>query len=79
MKSCLHWTKTRKLTVYATREDFSYLCVKTLHTHYFLVNSHALTNLRKQAKDLLECAKPSVEIDIEQDEQTAIDWLESVS
>ena len=35
-------------------------------------------NLRKQAKDLLECAKRSVEIAIEQDEQTAIDWLESV-
>lgn len=36
-------------------------------------------NLRKQAKDLLECAKRSVEIAIEQDEQTATDWLESVS
>ncbi len=36
-------------------------------------------NLRKQAKDLLECAKRAVEIAIEQNEQTAIDWLESVS
>ena len=36
-------------------------------------------NLRKQAKDLLECAKQAVEIAIERDEQTAIDWLESVS
>ena len=36
-------------------------------------------NLRKHAKDLLECAKQAVEIAIEQDEQTAIDWLESVS
>ena len=36
-------------------------------------------NLRKQAKDLLECAKQAVEIAIEQDEQTAIDWLGSVS
>ena len=35
-------------------------------------------NLRKQAKNLLEHAKRSVEIAIEQDEQTAIDWLESV-
>ena len=35
-------------------------------------------NLRKQAKDLLEYAKRSVEIAIEQDEQTAIDWLASV-
>ena len=36
-------------------------------------------NLRKQAKDLLECAKRAVEIAIEQDEQIAMDWLESVS
>ncbi|MDE0018281.1 MAG: hypothetical protein OXU51_19020 [Candidatus Poribacteria bacterium] len=36
-------------------------------------------NFRKHAKDLLECAKRAVEIAIEQDEQTAIDWLESVS
>lgn len=35
-------------------------------------------NLRKQAKNLLEHAKRAVEIAIEQDEQTAIDWLESV-
>ena len=36
-------------------------------------------NLRKGAKDLLECAKRTVEIAIEQNEQTAIDRLESVS
>ena len=36
-------------------------------------------NGRKRAKDLLEYAKRSVEIAIEQDEQAAIDWLESVS
>ena len=36
-------------------------------------------NLRKQAKNLLEYAKRAVEIAIEQDEQTAIGWLESVS
>ena len=36
-------------------------------------------NLRHHAKDLLESAKRAVEIAIEQDEQTAIDWLESVS
>ena len=34
---------------------------------------------RKHAKDLLEHAKRAVEIVIEQDEQAAIDWLESVS
>lgn len=36
-------------------------------------------NLRKHAKDLLEHTKRAVEIAIEQDEQTAMDWLESVS
>ncbi len=51
---------------------------KTLHTLYFLANSHALINSRKHAKDLLECAKRAVEIAIEQDEQAAIDWLEAV-
>ena len=34
-------------------------------------------NLRKQSKRLLECAKRAVEIAIEQDEQTAIDYLEN--
>lgn len=34
-------------------------------------------NLSKQSKHLLECAKRAVEIAIEQDEQTAIDWLEN--
>ena len=34
-------------------------------------------NLRKQSKHLLESAKRAVEIAIEQDEQTAIDWLEN--
>ena len=36
-------------------------------------------NLRNRAKTLLEYAKRAMEIAIEQDEQTAIDWLESVS
>ena len=35
-------------------------------------------NLRKHAKALLEYAKRAVEIAIEQDEQAAINWLESV-
>ncbi len=34
-------------------------------------------NLRKQSKHLLECAKRGVEMAIEQDEQTAMEWLES--
>ena len=34
-------------------------------------------NLRKQSKHLLESAKRAVEIAIEQDEQTAIQWLEN--
>lgn len=60
----------------------------------YLPNSHLLSedkhrdiqqkfiesfNLHKHAKDLLECAKRAVEIAIEQDEQTPIDWLESLS
>ena len=36
-------------------------------------------SLRKRAKHLLACATRAVEIAIEQDEQTAIEWLESVS
>lgn len=34
-------------------------------------------NLREQSKHLLECAKRAVEIAIEQDEQTASNWLEN--
>ena len=34
-------------------------------------------NLRKQSRHLFECAKRAVEIAIEQDEQTAIDYLEN--
>ena len=34
-------------------------------------------NLRQQSKHLLECAKKAVEIAIEQDEKTAIKWLEN--
>ena len=33
-------------------------------------------NFRKQSKHLLKCAKRAVEMAIEQDEQTAINWLE---
>ena len=36
-------------------------------------------NGRTRAKDLLEHAKRAVEIAIEQNEQAAIEWLESVS
>ena len=36
-------------------------------------------NLRDRSKDLLEHAKRAVEIAIEQDEQAAINWLDSVS
>ena len=34
-------------------------------------------NLRNRSKHMLECAKRSVEITIEQDEQTAIEWLDN--
>ena len=36
-------------------------------------------NLRKQSRHLLECAKRAVEIAIEQNEQTAIDYLENTT
>ena len=36
-------------------------------------------NLRKQSKHLLECAKRAVEMAIEQNEKTAIEWLENVT
>ena len=36
-------------------------------------------NLQEQSKRLLEFAKRAVEISIEQDEQTAIDWLENAT
>ena len=36
-------------------------------------------NLCQRTKDLLEYAKRAVEIAIEQDEQAAIDWLESAT
>jgi len=32
-------------------------------------------NLRKQSKHLLECAKKAVEMAIEKDEKTAMQWL----
>ena len=32
-------------------------------------------NLRKQSKHLLECAKKAVELAIEKDEKTAMQWL----
>ncbi len=34
-------------------------------------------NLRKRSKHALECAKRAVELAIEQDERTALDWLEN--
>lgn len=36
-------------------------------------------NLRKQSRQLLECAKRAVEIAIERNEQVAIDWLENAT
>ena len=39
----------------------------------------ASSNLRKQSKCLLECAKQAVEMAIEQDEKTASGWLENAT
>ena len=43
-----------------------------------LVEGRSTTSAELFALYFLECAKRVVEIAIEQDEQTAIDWLESV-
>ncbi|MDE0423574.1 MAG: hypothetical protein OXN25_01760 [Candidatus Poribacteria bacterium] len=63
------------------REEFSKVVVPTIRAEKQTEIQQKVIesfNLRKRAKDLLESAKRSVEIAIEQDEQTAIDWLESV-
>lgn len=64
-----------------SRDEFSKIIVPTIRTEKQTEIQQKVDesfNLRKQAKDLLEWAKRSVEIAVEQDEQTAIDWLESV-
>ena len=64
------------------KEEFSKIVVpKIREKKQIEIREKALDSfdLRKRAKKLLENAKRSVEIAIEQDEQAAIDWLESVS
>ena len=64
------------------KEEFSKVAVPKIKAEKQAEIEHKVIesfNLRKRAKDLLEHAKRAVEIAIEQDEQTAIDWLESVS
>ncbi|RKU21866.1 hypothetical protein C6499_20870 [Candidatus Poribacteria bacterium] len=63
------------------REEFSRIVIPFITTDkQYEIRQKVVEsfNLRKHAKDLLECAKRAVEIAIEQDEQTAIGWLESV-
>lgn len=64
------------------REEFSKIIVPIIRSEKQTEIQQKVVesfNLRKQAKDLLECAKRAVEIAVEQDEQTALDWLGSVS
>ena len=64
------------------RDEFSKIVVPTIRAEKQTEIQQKVVesfNLRKYAKDLLECAKRAVEIAIEQDEQAAIDWLKSVS
>ena len=64
------------------REEFGRIVVPTIRAEKQAEIQQKVIEsftLRKHAKDLLEYAKRAVEIAIEQDEQTAIDWLESVS
>ena len=63
------------------REEFGKIAIPILHQEKQTEIQQKVVesfSLRKHAKDLLESAKRAVEIAIEQDEQTAIDWLESV-
>ena len=64
------------------REAFSRIVVPTIRAEKQAEIQQKVVesfNLRNHARDLLEYAKRAVEIAIEQDEHTAIDWLESVS
>ena len=64
------------------KEEFSKIAVPKIRTEKQTEIQQKITesfNLRKRAKNLLEHAKRAVEIAIEQDEQAAIDWLESVA
>ena len=64
------------------RDEFSRITLPTIRTEKQAEIQQKVIesfNLRKHAKDLLECAKRAVEIAIEEDEQTAVNWLESVS
>lgn len=66
----LHWRPDQvKETVIPILSDEKQLEIQQKVTESF--------NLRKQSKHLLECAKRAVEIAIEEDEQTAIKWLEN--
>ena len=65
----LHWRPDQvKETVIPILSDEKQIQIQQKVTESF--------NLRKQSKHLLECAKKTVEMAIEQDEQTAINWLE---
>ena len=64
----LHWRPDQvKQTVVPILSEEKQLDIQQKVTESF--------NLRKQSKQLLENAKKTVEMAIEQDEQTAIDWL----
>lgn len=66
----LHWRPDQvKGTVIPILPDSKQIEIQQKVTESF--------NLRKQSKHLLECAKRAVEIAIEQDEKTAIQWLEN--
>ncbi len=66
----LHWRPDQvKETVIPILSEEKQLDIQQKVTESF--------NLRKQSKHLLECAKKAVEMAIEQDEQTAIEWLKN--
>ncbi len=66
----LHWRPDQvKSTIIPLLSEEKQTNIQQKVTEFF--------NLRKQSKHLLECAKRAVEMAIEQDEQTAINWLKN--
>ena len=86
LKSCIGQLQLKKgcsgtILTAINRDEFSRIVIPIIRDEKQTEIQRRVSesfNLREQAKNLLEHAKRAVEIAIEQDEQAAIDWLESV-
>ena len=86
LKSCIGQLQLKKgcsgtILTAINRDEFSRIVIPIIRDEKQTEIQRRVSesfNLREQAKNLLEHAKRAVEIAIEQDEQTAINWLESV-